>query len=102
MSNLNAMNPAQPGSSVTLEWERLDVVNAEEAKTILKAAAENTTGDLHIDLRNVRFVDSSGLGALVAARKSLPPQGNVCLTNVSPNTRKLLGLTKLDRVFQVR
>ncbi len=55
-----------------------------------------------IDLGNVRFVDSSGLGALVRLYKRLRiGEGDVRLARVPPNLRKILELTRLSRVFDI-
>lgn len=101
MSNQHAMNSSS-GAIVTIQSDRLDVVHAPAAKEMLRTAAQSASSDLHVDMRNVGFVDSTGLGALVAARKALRPDRSLCLHNVTPNVRKLLGLTKLDRVFEIR
>ena len=101
MSKWNARNAAPSGAAVALEWDRLDVVHAERAKELLIPAAQQASTDFYVDMRNVGFVDSTGLGALVAARKALRSDRNMCLQNVAPNVKKLISLTKLDRVFEV-
>jgi anti-anti-sigma factor len=55
-----------------------------------------------IDLAQVTFVDSSGLGALIVARKSAR-QGGGSMSLVSPPAvvRRLLGSTQLHDVFAI-
>ncbi|HET7196286.1 MAG TPA: STAS domain-containing protein [Nocardioides sp.] len=55
-----------------------------------------------IDLTRVTFVDSSGLGALIVARKSARERGgSMSLVCPPPAVRRLLGSTHLDDVFAI-
>ena len=57
---------------------------------------------LLVDLQNVGFLDSSGLGALVRAMTMTQREGGQTkLVGVGPQIRKLLELTKLDSVFEI-
>ena len=50
-------------------------------------------------LGNVEFMDSSGLGSLVALFKHLPAGGVMRLAEVSGALQKILVLTRLDKVL---
>ncbi|MCI5221557.1 MAG: anti-sigma factor antagonist [Candidatus Electrothrix sp. AR4] len=52
-----------------------------------------------LDLTEVTFIDSSGLGAIVAAFKLLPPEGKLLLCGAAGNVRHLFKLTHLDSIF---
>lgn len=55
-----------------------------------------------IDLEALSFIDSSGLSVLVQAHRWLESrQATLTLTHPSPQTRKVLEITGLDRVFAV-
>lgn len=54
-----------------------------------------------IDLSEVEFMDSSGLGAVVAALKALRGRGELRLFGVHPRIEELFRLTGLNRVFSV-
>ena len=55
-----------------------------------------------IDLADVTFVDSSGLGALIVARKSARDAGgSMSLISPPPVVRRLLGSTQLHDVFAI-
>ena len=57
---------------------------------------------IHIDLSQAQFVDSSGLGALLALHKTMAArQGAVCLLNPNPKVQKVLELTRLHRIFEI-
>ncbi|MGH9369330.1 MAG: STAS domain-containing protein [Thermoanaerobaculia bacterium] len=55
-----------------------------------------------VDLKDVGFLDSSGLGALVRAlTNSQKEGGQTKLLHAGPQVRKLLEMTKLDSVFEI-
>ena len=55
-----------------------------------------------IDLADVSFVDSSGLGALIVARKTARDDGgSMSLVSPPPVVRRLLGSTQLHDVFAI-
>jgi len=63
---------------------------------------EKGKADLLIDCTSLRFVDSTGLGALVRALTTSQNEGGqVKLLAVGPHLKKLLEMTKLDSVFEM-
>jgi anti-sigma B factor antagonist len=55
-----------------------------------------------IDLSQVTFVDSSGLGGLILARRKARERGgSVSLVSPPPMVRRLLGSTRLHDVFDI-
>ena len=57
--------------------------------------------DLLIDCSSLRFVDSTGLGALVRALTTSQNEGGQAkLLGVGPHLMKLLEMTKLDSVLE--
>lgn len=55
-----------------------------------------------IDLQNVNFIDSSGLGALVAAMQSVKQaNGKLFICSVNEQVRMVFELTKMDRILQI-
>ena len=55
-----------------------------------------------IDLKDVTFIDSSGLGALVSALKTVRSTGGkLCICSINEQVRMLFELTSMDRVFEV-
>ncbi|HEY3119744.1 MAG TPA: STAS domain-containing protein [Vicinamibacteria bacterium] len=97
--------------------ERLDIEVAGEFRTALHGLIKGGRQNLVIDLGDVSFIDSSGLGALVSALKMVktskdrrrgprpgavrrPPQrGDIRLANVQPPVVALLEIIRLHRVF---
>lgn len=55
-----------------------------------------------LDLKNVSFIDSAGIGRLVGAYRSLDSQGKaLCLVNICSNIRKVLHISKIESVFTI-
>jgi anti-sigma B factor antagonist len=57
---------------------------------------------IEVDLSDTRFLDSSGLGALIALHKTASSrQGTLRVINPRPQVRQLLELTRMHRVFEI-
>lgn len=55
-----------------------------------------------IDLHDVTFMDSSGLGALVSAQRLVKTSGGkLFLCSVKDQVKMLFDLTKMSRVFEI-
>ena len=55
-----------------------------------------------LDLGKVNFMDSSGLGAIVALGRSLSRGGGeLRLANITPHVRTVFELTRLHRAFEI-
>ena len=84
---------------VTVTGE-LDVYTAPDLRKALGEAVGEGAMDVVVDLLNVPFVDSMGLGVLVESSKSLKAKGGV-LRIVCDDRRiaRILEITGLDRVL---
>ena len=78
---------------------RIDALCASAFKEEIAARIEKGHHRLVLDLSDVDFVDSSGLGALVACLKRIGPLGTVAIVGTKGVVSKLFTLTKMDRVF---
>ncbi|MEB3338246.1 MAG: STAS domain-containing protein [Leptolyngbyaceae bacterium] len=55
-----------------------------------------------LDLKEVTFMDSSGLGALVSALKSVRSSGGkLFVCSINDQVKMLFELTSMDRVFEI-
>ena len=54
-----------------------------------------------LDLSEVHFIDSSGLGAIVAAMKHMGNSRKLALAGLTPTVEKVFRLTRMDSVFSV-
>jgi len=76
-----------------------------EATALREKVAELTAAsqkNLVLDLANVDYIDSTGLGALVMCATTLRKSGgNVKLVNLNKRNIELLVMTKLATVFEI-
>jgi anti-sigma B factor antagonist len=78
---------------------RLDAYISEGFKKALSEAIADGTKSLILDLSDVEFMDSSGLGALVFCRQRLPEGGQIVIAGAQQEVVTLMRLTHLDKVF---
>jgi len=92
------------GAAVLLlvEEDRLDAHNSGELKNQMLKLFEEGKHNLVVDLQAVRFVDSSGLGALVSGFKNASSRnGNLKLSGLQLQVKSMFELTRLHRVFEI-
>lgn len=80
---------------------RLDAAVAIAFKEAMRQAAGGGEPRVLLDLSSVVFLDSSGLGAIVAVMKLLGPQRRLELTGLTPSVEKVFRLTRMDSVFTI-
>jgi anti-sigma B factor antagonist len=88
------------GVTVVAPTGRLDVAGAPALKDVMNGLAQNGPPKVVIDMEGVSFVDSTGLGSVIAALKQVRNgQGELRLAAPNQQVRVVLELTTLDRVF---
>jgi anti-sigma B factor antagonist len=87
---------------IEVREERLDAHNSGELKAEMLNLFEDGKNNLVVDLQEVRFIDSSGLGALVSGFKNASARnGNLKLCGLQPQVKSMFELTRLHRVFEI-
>lgn len=86
---------------VTVNAERIDAAIAIQFKEDMRNETENGANRVILDLSEVKFIDSSGLGAIVAAMKQLGSSRKLDLAGLSPMVDKVFRLTRMDTVFDL-
>jgi anti-anti-sigma factor len=89
------------GSSVQLQLRGvLDIETAEQVRRRTNELLQAGAVHYLLDLRDLEYLDSSGLAALVALRRQVTPRGgSVRLQHLQPAVRGIIELTRLDRIF---
>src|ERR1043166_1319405 len=86
---------------VTPLVSRLDAHAAPALRAVLLQQIEAGCQRVKIDLEHVQFIDSSGLGAIVAARKHLGADGDLAVCSLAKTVRSMFEVTALDRVIAI-
>lgn len=84
-----------------VEESRIDAASAIRFKDRMRELVADAPPRVVLDLTQVSFLDSSGLGALVAVLKMLAPPRRLELAGLGPAVEKVLRLTRMDSVFTV-
>jgi anti-sigma B factor antagonist len=75
----------------------LDLYNADEVRTTLDDVTARKPGRVVVDLSEVTFIDSTGLGVLVEARSKLADRKSFLLSAPQPETRRALEISGLAK-----
>lgn len=86
---------------IRVEEDRLDAAVAIRFKDRMREETAPASARVVLDLSRVVFLDSSGLGAVVAVMKSLAPERRLELAGLTPNVEKVFHLTRMDTVFPI-
>lgn len=86
---------------ITVQEDRIDAAVAIQFKDAMRELAATTAGRVTLDLGKVRFIDSSGLGAIVWVLKFLAPARELALANLTPNVERVFKLTRMNEVFRI-
>jgi len=79
--------------------DRLDAVLAPELKALVSTLVGEGKNRIVLDVSKVQFMDSSGLGAAVAALKTVGGSGEMAVCGATGLVADLFKLTHMDRVF---
>jgi anti-sigma B factor antagonist len=81
---------------------RLDATTAKDVKERVGEIIKNNNVNLVIDMGGVDFIDSSGLGVLVASLRSVNKVGgDIKIAALQDQVRAIFELTRLHRLFEI-
>ena len=86
---------------ITVNARRIDAAAAIAFKEALRTQTAEGTCDVLLDLGAVDFIDSSGLGAIVAALKLVGPARRLDLARLTPDVAKVFRLTRMNTIFTI-
>lgn len=100
MLEITSKNEALIGS--VTNTDRIISANAAEIKSQINKLISKPNVKLILDLKNIKFIDSTGIGTLISALKTARQNDSTFqLTGVQKDVFNLLSLMKLDKVFDI-
>ena len=101
MARMEVSSRLTDGQAVVMLSGELDVTDAALVATVLTTVASGRQ-QIVVDLTKLAFIDSSGLAALVRARRHARKAGfDVLLAAPQQQVRRMLAITRLAEVFSV-
>ncbi|GAB4235186.1 MAG: hypothetical protein Tsb0034_09220 [Ekhidna sp.] len=88
-------------SIATISEEKVDSTLSPELKSEFMKIAQDGVKNLIVNMGDVKYVDSSGLSALLVGNRSFTEEGAFVLFNVSDHVKKLISISQLDKVMTV-
>ena len=86
---------------ISVEENRIDAAVALAFKDAMRRETDGGPATVLLNLQSVEFIDSSGLGAIVATMKHLAPDRRLVLAGLTPAVDKVFRLTRMDSVFSL-
>ncbi len=81
----------------------IDIYNSSELREHLTTLIEKSRSSISMDFHNLEYIDSTGLGTLVAILKKVKEyNGNVMIKNINSNVHKVFKITNLDKIFIIK
>jgi len=82
---------------------RLRLIGRIESDLIASIRSAMSNGGAHksLDLSEVTFIDSSGLGALIASLKVIGDDGEIALCGAREAVANMFKLTRMNKVFRM-
>src|SRR5512145_3157880 len=80
----------------------VDLYNVSELKKALFSITDGSYPSVVVDMQYVNYMDSSGIGALVAGQKKMKAHnGKFALMNIHDDVLNILKLATLDKFFTI-
>lgn len=86
---------------IAVEENRIDAAVAVRFKDRVRELSDHRADRIVLDLSQVDFLDSSGLGAVVASMKHLGGDRRMDLAGLTPTVDKVFRMTRMDTVFRI-
>lgn len=87
---------------IVVQEDCIDIQNASDLRELLLDLIFKGQNHLLLDLQKVKFIDSSGLGALVyCLREARKSRGTVQVSGLSEHVASMFTITRLNKIFEI-
>jgi anti-sigma B factor antagonist len=80
---------------------RLDAQSADDFRNTMSDFISNGNRCITLDISEVDFVDSSGLGAMVSVLKLIGEDGDIAICGPTESAMRMFKLTRMNKVFRI-
>ena len=81
---------------------RLDLASGTALKEEIKSHFSKDKTSIHLNLKGVEFINSSGLGSLVSIMKETRlKKGRLTLSNLASYVQEIFDITQLSHIFEI-
>ena len=101
--NLSVSTEESNGQVVLKVAGEIDAYTAPKLKETLLPLVKDSSNNIQVDLEEVNYMDSTGLGVFVSALKaSKESKSNFELVNVQDRVYRIFEITGLDEIIQIK
>ncbi|MFD1335567.1 STAS domain-containing protein [Oceanobacillus iheyensis] len=101
--NLSVSTEESNGQVVLKVAGEIDAYTAPKLKETLLPLVKDSSNNIQVDLEEVNYMDSTGLGVFVSALKSSKEsKSNFELINVQDRVYRIFEITGLDEIIQIK
>ena len=86
---------------VTVINSRIDAQVSEDFKDRMFQFISEGNHNIILNISQVGFIDSSGLGVIVASLKQLKGQGNMVICEMNDSVERMFKLTRMNKIFNL-
>lgn len=80
----------------------IDLFRSQMIKDLINKNIADGVANFIIDLGDVRYIDSTGIGSLIYCRSTIKQKaGKLILLNIKDSVERVFKLTKLDSLFTI-
>jgi len=98
-----SFNNIESGISIKIKAKRFDASVVRQFKAETENQCPLNTPHIEVDLSEVGFIDSSGIGALLSLRERLAKDAeNIVIINPRPAVLSIIELLKLNEIFTLK
>ena len=93
--------PSPDGTAAVTIRGEIDIATAPQLRGLLTQLVDAGSRRIVLDCRGLEFLDSAGIGVLVAARQRMGDDGELVLESPAPHVRKVLEITGVASYLSV-
>ena len=100
--SLNIKSSYEKDNWVFFVEGELDVSCAKAFKTKIEDSLDEKFSDVSIDMKDLTYIDSTGVGVIVGIMKTLRKSGkDIVLLNAKDNIKKIFKITGIDQILRM-